>query len=205
MIAYLKGVLAEAGPDSAIIEVNGVGYYLAMPALDLQGLPPAGQVVRVHTRLVWRETGGQLFGFLKPASVEAFDLLLEVSGVGPKVALGILSVLRLRELREACLTGNAALLSRAQGVGKKTAQRIIMELKDKFGALPGDGPEDGSLFATATEGGAVGDALSALTALGYNQAEAGHFVAAAVRELGGDGTVEEILRTALRLMAAGSR
>lgn len=203
MIAYLKGTLAEAGVDNAVIEVNGVGYFVSMPVRDLQCLPPAGQTIRVHTRLVWRETGGQLFGFLKPASVESFDRLLEVSGVGPKAALGILSVLSPLELREACVTGNAATLSRAQGVGKKTAQRIIMELKDKFGTLPGEGSEDGGPVAAIPAGGAVSDALSALEALGYNQAEAGHFVAAAVRELGSDASVEAILRTALRIMAAG--
>ncbi|MDA8333461.1 MAG: Holliday junction ATP-dependent DNA helicase RuvA [Peptococcaceae bacterium] len=193
-MAYLKGILAQGGPDSAVIEVNGVGYLVAMPVRDLQGLPPAGQLVHVYTRLVWRETGGQLFGFLKAASVESFDLLLEVGGVGPKMALGILSVLAPDELREACLTGNAALLSRAQGVGKKTAQRVIMELKDKFGVA--SVPENGAVSGA----GPLGDALGALTALGYNQAEAGQFAAAALRELGEGASVEDILRTALRLM-----
>lgn len=202
MIAYLKGVLARAGPDGAVVEVNGVGWALAMPARDLQGLPPAGREVHVYTRLVWRETGGQLFGFLDPASVEAFDLLLEVGGVGPKMALGVLSLLSPGELREACLTGNVALLSRAQGVGKKTAQRMIMELKDRFGLLPaGDGP----VTRAGGEGGALGDAVSALAALGYNQAEAAQYAAAAFRELGESATVEEILRRALRLMTGAAR
>jgi len=201
VIAYLKGLVAETRPDGAVIDVGGVGYLVFMPAPDLQGLPPPGAAAHVHTRLVWRETGGQLFGFLKAASVEAFDRLLEVSGVGPKVALGILSAVTPAQLGEACLTGNFALLSRAQGVGKKTAQRIIMELKDKFGGLAGpDVPSP-----AAGEGGAVGDALNALAALGYNQAEAGQAVATAVRELGGQPAVEDVLRQALRLLAGGPR
>jgi len=199
VIAYLKGLLAETRSDGVVIEVGGVGYRLFMPTSDIQGLPPAGATVRVHTRMIWRENGGQLFGFLKAASVEVFDHLLEVSGVGPKVALAVLSAVTPAQLSEACLTGNFALLSRAQGVGKKTAQRIIMELKDKLGAIG-----DADTAAGAPPGaGAVGDALNALSALGYSQAEAGQAVAAAVRELGGQPAVEEVLRRALRLLAAG--
>ncbi len=202
MLAYIKGELTELSEDGIVVEAGGMGYAIRVPASVLPQLPALGSLVKIYTHLQVREDGVGLFGFLTRDDLEVFRLLLSVSGIGPKGALNILSVLTPDELRFAVLSEDVKTLSLAPGLGKKTSQKVILELKDKFSledalekqqehvraAAPGAAAED-----------AAGEAAQALAALGYSQSEA----LRAVREVpGAEGmTVEELLKQALRRMA----
>ena len=131
MYAYLNGKVAEKGPNSLVIDVNGVGYLLSVSMNTLQETPPIGENMKVYTLLSVREDAMELFGFASQEEKKMFSRLLAVSGIGPKVALSILGAMPLRDLTLAIVTGDITSLSRAPGVGKKTAQRIALELKEK--------------------------------------------------------------------------
>ena len=167
MIAYIKGSLATAGAGWAVIEVNGIGYRLQIP-LTTQ-MPSLGQELKLYTYMAVREDGIQLYGFSEEEQRDCFLALLDVAGVGPKVALAVLSCLTPNQLRVVIVDNDVNQLVKVPGVGKKTAQRILLELKDKLKAsnivITDEMPE------IPTQG-AVGDALAALAALGYSQAEA---------------------------------
>ncbi len=173
MIAFLRGELAAVRSDTAIIETGGIGYEVMMPAASLERLGPAGSQVTVHTYLYVREDNIGLFGFLDPDELDLFKQLISVSGVGPKAALAILSVLSADALRLAIVAEDAKTISKAPGVGAKTARRLIVELKDKIslsaedGGYQGDEPE-----LSADRSSAAEDAVMALTALGYSSSEA---------------------------------
>ena len=132
MIAYIKGELAATDVDTVVVEAGGLGYEIYVPASVYEGLPALGAQVRLHTYLHVREGGIQLFGFLDRDSLEVFKLLITVSGIGPKGALGVLSVISPNELRFAILADDAKTISRAPGIGAKTARKLILELKDKL-------------------------------------------------------------------------
>ena len=132
MISYIRGTLAEKNEDSAVVEAHGVGYQIFVPVPVLSELPPLGESVKIYTYFSVREDGMSLFGFLSRQDLAMFKQLIGVNGIGPKSALGILSALRPDVLRMAVASGDAKTISRAPGVGPKTAQRIILDLKDKI-------------------------------------------------------------------------
>ncbi len=194
MIARLKGLLDETGADWAVIDVAGVGYLVHCSSKTLAALGERGEACTVFTDLQVSESDMRLLGFADAAEREWFRLLTQVQGVGSKVALAILSALSTAELQSACAGGDAAMVARAQGVGPKLAGRIVNELKDKAGAVPGSGG-----MATAPPmRGATADAASALENLGFKPAVAAQAVARAIEELGEGAAEGDLIRVALR-------
>ena len=203
MISYIRGTLAEKNEDSAVVEAHGVGYQIFVPVPVLSEFLPVGESDKIYTYFSVREDGMSLFGFLSRQDLAMFKQLIGINGIGPKSALGILSALRPDVLRMAVASGDAKTISRAPGVGPKTAQRIILDLKDKIR------PEDvlaGGLeesLAVPEEISGVGqagkEAVEALTALGYSAAEA----AGAVKKvkITEEMTAEDVLKGALRHLA----
>ncbi len=204
MIAFLQGILSVKLADRVEVDVHGVGYEVFIPKRSLSDLPPVGRPVNLKTHLHVREDAQQLYGFLKDSERQAFLLLLSVSGVGPKAALGVLSALSADELYRAVLQDDLAALKAVPGVGVKTAQHIVLEIKEKVARLAREGAiEAGAVSAGSLPGSrAVGDALQAFLALGYSDTEARRATASAVEVLGDKATVEEILKVGLKSMSA---
>lgn len=199
MIAKLKGLLDETGSDWAVIDVSGVGYLVHCSARTLSALGEVGEACTVYTDLQVSENDMRLLGFAEAAERDWFRLLTQVQGVGSKVALAILSALSTGDVQQACANGDAAMVARANGVGPKLAGRIVNELKDKAGALPGGGGAVGAVAAPA--GGASADAVSALENLGFKPAVAARAVAAAQGELGEGASEADLIRVALKRAA----
>lgn len=205
MIAKLTGLLDDFGPDWAIIDVCGVGYLVHCSAKTLTQLGIRGDKVVVHTELQVSENDQRLIGFASAGERGWFRLLTAVQGVGSKVALAILSALSAEEIQRACASGDAAMVARAQGVGPKLASRIVNELKDKAGGLgpipagAGSPPIEG--LGAAPAGSVSADAISALQNLGFKPATASMAVAAAVKELGDDAGLNDLVRVALKRAA----
>ena len=176
MISYIRGPLAEKFEDSVVVEAGNVGYRIFVPISVLERLPAAGTEVKLYTHFQVSETGMSLFGFLDRADLELFRLLIGVNGVGPRSALGILSAMAPDALRIAVVSGDAKALTKAPGVGTKTAQRILLDLKDKIRAedlLTADAPSlEAAEGISAGFGEAAKEAADALTALGYSTGEA---------------------------------
>lgn len=203
MISYVKGPLVEVSGDRIVIETGNVGLEIRVPLSLLDELPKTGEQIKVYTYFQVREDAMSLYGFLHRQDREMFQQLLGVNGVGPKGALGILSALRPDDLRMAIISGDAKAISRAPGIGTKTAQRVILDLKDKvspedlFSSLEEEGldPAGASLPADVREDAAK-EAIQALVALGYSNLEA----ARAVRktEVTEDMTAEDVLKASLR-------
>jgi len=196
MIAKLKGLLDETGADWAVIDVAGVGYLVHCSSKTLAALGEAGEACTVFTDLQVSENDMRLLGFATAGERDWFRLLTGVQGVGSKVALAILSALSTEELQRACAAQDAAQVARANGVGPKLAGRIVNELKDKAGALPGVGGA-----AAIPTGGASSDAVSALQNLGFKPAIAAAAVARAIDELGEDAGEGDLIRVALKRAA----
>jgi Holliday junction DNA helicase RuvA len=198
MIVSLRGKLIEAGVLRVVIESSGVGYEVNVPVTTAERLPKLGAEVFLLIHHVFREDGQALYGFAVAEEREFFKLLVEkVSGVGPKMALNILSRLSLPILRDAIIRGDVALLSQCPGVGKKTAERLVMELKDKVG-LEGSAPSVATLApAAALAPTPASDALAALVALGFKPADADKGVRTAVAKLGPGATADQLVKAAL--------
>lgn len=173
MIERLRGELVQRGEGEVLVDVGGVGYAVAMPPRSADGLGALGAAVVVHTHLVVREDAHALFGFATEVERAAFRLLIAVNGVGPRLALAVLGVLDPAELAGVIARGDTGRLTKVPGVGKKSAERLIVELKDKIGALP-VAPATGRAPAAGTDADAAlrGDLRSALVNLGYRAAEA---------------------------------
>jgi holliday junction DNA helicase RuvA len=187
MIAFLEGTVVEKSGDRVTISVQGTGYEVLVPATTLSRLPPVGKPARVFTRLQVRDDALVLYGFSTADERSLFDLLITVSGVGPKVALAFLSVLSTDSFRRAVATGDLAALTLVPGVGKKVAGRVLLDLKDRLG-----GPE--SVVA-----GPLAEVREALLSLGLTPQEAHEAMAGLVTGNGqADRPVEELLREALR-------
>lgn len=197
MIARLSGVLASAGGDTAIIDVNGVGYLISASARTLSSIGPIGSPVVVHVETQVREDAIQLFGFASEDERDWFRLLTTVQGVGGRVALAILSVLPPADIQAAIAMRDTASVARANGVGPKLAARIVNELKDKAGALP-SAP---GVAAALPKGGASADAVSALQNLGFKPQIAAAAVARAIDELGEAAAEGDLIRVALKRAA----
>lgn len=200
MIGYIRGTLAQTGEETVLLDNHGIGYQIRVPQRVLESLPGTGEEVQLYTYMHVREDGISLSGFLTQDELEVFRLLLGVSGVGPKGAIGILSVLSANDLRIAVHAQDAKAIAKAPGIGSKTAQRVIIDLKDRLhleDAIPpavSAGEED-----AADTSSVQGEAVQALTALGYGASEA----AAAVRKVKvTEGmTVEECLKQSLKYFA----
>ena len=210
MIAFLSGLIESFSADTAVIDVGGVGYEVNISAEVSSGLSAigTGNAVKLYTYTYIREGQIALYGFLSRDDLSLFKQLITVSGIGPRGGLSLLSVLSADDLRFAIVTGDAKMIARAPGVGKKTAERLILDLRDKIStAYAGDGEGEGLLLSgkaagsAATETGSVesspaGDAVEALVALGYLRAEA----ARAVKRCAQKEDTEAILREALRYL-----
>ena len=202
MIISIQGTLTEATPLRAIIELNGFGYEVNIPVTTAEKLPAAGTVVKLHTLVTYREDSQTLYGFATTAERDFFRLMIEhVTGIGPKSALTIMSKLSLSSLEAAIRAGDVATLSKCPGIGKKTAERLVVELRTKVGA-------SGSLDTTSlgssasSDGKPAGetklhDAILALTALGYKAADADTAIRRATLALGPKATTEQLIKKAL--------
>ncbi len=202
MISYIRGPLMEKLEDSVVVEAGNVGYQIFVPVSVLSSLPAVGEEVRIYTYFQVREDAMVLYGFLNRQDLDIFRKLLSVNGVGPKSALGILSALGPDEFRLAVVAGDAKRITKAPGIGLKTAQRILLDLKDKVDAeslLPAGEDQNGSRAAVSGMGEAGKEAVEALTALGYSASEA----SAAVGKAAADEnmTAEDILKKALKYLA----
>ena len=202
MIGYIRGILEEADEQSVMIDNHGIGYRIFVPSSAFSGALPIGKEVKIYTYLSVKEDAMQLYGFLTRDDLRMFRMLLGVNGIGPKAGLGILSALTADELRFAVLADDAASIAKAPGIGKKTAQKLILELKDKLNLedafeqkLANQAAKD---ISAADAGSQVQEAVQALTALGYPGTEA----LRAVKKVEGaeSMTVEEILKAALKKM-----
>ena len=201
MYAYIKGELAEKNIDSIVVEAAGVGYLIYIPTQYFDMLPDEGEDVKIYTYLGVREDAMILYGFLSKDDLEIFKLLITVSGIGPKGGLAILSTLSADDLRFAILSGDSKAISKAPGIGAKTAQRVILDLKDKLSL------EDAfeKKLENQTSGAAVSmnstvknDAVMALNALGYSSTES--LKAVSKVDITEDMDVEDVLKLALKNM-----
>jgi Holliday junction DNA helicase RuvA len=198
MITFLHGKLVEALPTQIVVEVNGVGYEALIPLSSFDKLPAPGQPVKLLTQLVVREDAHTLYGFMSAAERDLFRLLVNsVSGIGPKTALNILSGMNVVAFRGAVAGSDVKSLSQISGVGKKTAERIVVELRDKIGAA-GALEAASARHSLSPEDQKTNDATLALMALGFKQTEAHDAVRAAQAMLGPQATVEQIVRACLK-------
>ena len=203
MISYVKGVIADFEKDKVIIENNGIGYGVYMPARSLGLLPSVGSEVKIYTYMNVREDAMQLFGFLSKDELNMYKLVITVSGIGPKGGLSILSTLSADDLRFAVLSSDAKAISAAPGIGKKTAEKLIIELKDKLNmddilTHAGEGSESGAPAPVAVNSSIQSEAAEALVALGYGSTESYKAVKAVDMEK--FITVEAVLKEALKKM-----
>ncbi len=188
MIGRIAGTLAEKNPPQVVVVAGGVGYEIDVPMSTFYHLPRTGEAVELLTHLVVREDAHLLFGFLTAGERTAFRQLIKVSGVGPKVALAVLSGLSVEDLAAAVAAEDAARLTRVPGIGKKTAERLVLELRDKL-------PSGAAASKSAAPHGP--DVLNALLGLGYNAREA----AIAIRDLPPDLALADAIRQALKVLA----
>lgn len=202
MISYVRGELASVEPDKAVVDVGGVGYGVFMPQQALSMLPSPGSEVKLYTYLNVKEDAMQLFGFLTKDDLEIFKLVIGVSGIGPKGGMNILSCMTPDDLRFAIMSGDAKAISAAPGIGKKTAEKLILELRDKVDIETvlehaAHGNDTVQVTSGAAESSIQAEAVQALTALGYGNAES----LRAVKKTSPDcQTVEDILKEALKYL-----
>ena len=198
MITFLDGKLVEALPTQITVDVNGSGYEILIPLSSYDKLPQPGHPVRVLTHLAVREDAHTLYGFMSAAERELFRLLVNnVSGIGPKIALNVLSGISVTAFRGAVANGDLKMLSQISGVGRKTAERIVVELKDKIGAA-GAWEASSAQRALSPEDQKINDAVLALMALGFKQVEAHDSVRKAQGALGPQATIEDLVRACLK-------
>jgi len=198
MITFLHGKLVESLPTHVVVDVNGVGYEALIPLSSFDKLPQPGGTVKLLTQLIVREDAHILYGFMTPEERDLFRLLINnVSGIGPKTALNILSGMNPVAFRGAVANGDVKALSQISGVGKKTAERIIVELKDKIG-LAGAWEASSARRSLSSDEQRLNDAVLALLALGFKQVEAHDAVRGAQAMLGTQATVEELVRACLK-------
>ncbi len=199
MITSLRGTLTSVTPSRATVELNGFEYEVNIPVTTAEKLPAPGAVLKLHTHVIYREDAQTLYGFASPAERDFFRLMIEnVTGVGPKMALSIMSRLSLSSLESAIRMGDIGLLAKVPGIGKKTAERLVVELKSRVGgadvSLSGAGEPSAGAGQPAN---AVRDAVAALVALGYKAADADQAVRRAALVAGVEATTEQLVKKAL--------
>ncbi len=198
MITFLHGKLVEALPTQVIVDVHGVGYDVLIPLSSYDKLPAPGNDVKLLTHLAVREDAHVLYGFMTAPERDMFRLLINtVSGIGPKIALNVLSGMSVTAFRGAVAISDVKALSQISGVGKKTAERIVVELKDKVGA-PGAWEASSAKRGLSPEDQKINDAVLALIALGFKQIEAHDSVRAGLSALGPNASIEDLVRSSLR-------
>lgn len=198
MISFLHGKLVEALPTQVIVDVNGVGYEVLIPLSSFDKLPQPGNDVKLLTQLIVREDAHILYGFASGPERELFRMLINnVSGIGPKTALNVLSGMNAVAFRGAVASGDVKSLSQISGVGKKTAERIVVELRDKVGAA-GAWEASSAARSLSASDQKVNDAVLALMALGFKQPEAHESIRAAQAVLGESASVEALVRASLK-------
>lgn len=201
MIAFLEGTLAEALPTQIVVNVHGVGYQVMIPLSSFERLPDIGAPVKILTHLAVREDAHVLYGFSSAGERDLFRLLLNhVTGVGPKIALAILSGLPVELFKAAVVAGDIAAISKISGVGKKTAERIVLELKDKVG-VAAEWEASSARNAPSESDTRVHDAVLALISLGYKQVEAHKAVKRAIDLAGSTPPADELVRQALKILS----
>jgi holliday junction DNA helicase RuvA len=200
MITFLEGTLVEALPTHVVIGVHGVGYHVFIPLSSYDRLPPVGQQIKILTHLQVREDAHVLFGFMSSAERDLFRLLVNhVSGIGPKTALDVLSGTSVASFKANVVAGDVASLAKTKGIGKKTAERIVVELKDKVGIAAAWEAASASHAPTPQEAN-INDAVLALISLGYKQVDAHKAVKAALEKGGPAQSSEDLVRAALKQM-----
>ena len=201
MIAFLEGTLAEALPTQIVVNVHGIGYQILIPVSSYERLPQPGTPVKILTHLAVREDAHVLYGFLTPGERDLFRLLLHhVTGVGPKIALAVLSGLPTEMFKAAVVAGDIAAISKISGVGKKTAERIVLELKDKLG-VAAEWEASSAKNAPSEADVRMHDAVLALISLGYKQVEA-HKAVRRVLDLSVSApSAEDLIRQALKILS----
>ena len=206
MIAFIKGQLIECQLTLAILEVNGIGYEVHVPLTTVEKLPSLGDAVKLFTHATYREDSQTLYGFIDRESRDFFRMIVDkVSGIGPKIALNLLGSLSLQTLKVSIASGDVAMLSKAQGLGKKTAERIVVELKDKV--LPKELSQDSNISPSSLDNGQQADisqnltnfqdAVSALLTLGYKATDADLAIRRASESMDENASTEELIRLAL--------
>lgn len=201
MIATIKGTLVEANPTIALIEVSGIGYEVHVPLTTMEKLPSPGGQIFLYTHAVYREDSQSLFGFHSREDRDFFRVLIEkVSGIGPKLALRIMSKLSIAMLKSAIMSSDVSLLAKCPGIGMKTAERLVIELKDKVSpSIPSTAPLPHPLDATSSVNSRdrMVDAINALSTLGFKSPDADKAIRRAFQELGPNASIEELVKQAL--------
>ncbi|MDD5349586.1 MAG: Holliday junction branch migration protein RuvA [Chthoniobacteraceae bacterium] len=198
MITFLEGVLAESLPTQIVVNVHGVGYEVLIPLSSFDKLPPTGQPIRILTHLQVREDAHILYGFMSAAERDLFRLLINhVSGIGPKLGLAVLSGMSVGNFKSAVVNADTGLIAKISGIGKKTAERIVLELKDKLG-IAAAWEAASAQHAPGGDAVRINDAVLALLSLGYKQTDAHTAVKAALAGAGAAASVEDLVRQALK-------
>ena len=197
MIATIEGILTEVSPLKAVVEINGLGYEVLIPLTTSEKLPKPGQKIKLYTKVVYRDDSQNIYGFHNREYREFFILLVEkVSGIGPRIALSILSKMSVQVLKNAIAASDTAMLAKCPGIGKKTAERLVIELRDKVVPIAPIGTLAGAP-ATPVAFGRLQDAVAALMTLGYKAADADKAVRAASKKLESEASTEELIKIAL--------
>ena len=198
MITSIQGLLAESGLVRAVVELDGFGYEVHIPVTTAERLPAVGSTVKLHTLVIYREDSQTLYGFATAEDRDFFRLMIEnVTGIGPKMALSIMSRLSLPLLQGAIRAGDISTLSKCPGIGKKTAERLVIELKSRVGAPGTASPALPSADGAPAPGAPHADAVAALVALGYKVGDADEAVRRASLALGAKATTETLIKKAL--------
>ena len=194
MIVGIKGKLISSTPVSAVIEAGGLFYEVNVPLTTSERLPVSGSDVMLHTLAVYREDSQSLYGFVSASDRDFFKLVIEkVSGIGPKIALNMMSRMSVQTLQGAIASGDSTLLSKCQGIGKKTAERLVLELRGAFVPVA----NQQGLGNLITEASSISDAVAALSSLGMKPADADKLVRQAYASIGSEATVEDLVKFAL--------
>src|SRR6266404_672034 len=202
MITFLDGQLVSARPTQATVDVNGVGYEVFIPLSSYDKLPAVGQPIRILTHLAVREDAHVLYGFMSAAERDLFRLLVNnVSGIGPKLALAVLSGMSVNNFKAAVVNSDAVSLAKISGLGKKTAERIVLELKDKLGVAAA-WEAASATHAPTPEEERANEAVLALIALGYKQIDA-HKIVRELQQRGEAKSAQDLVKLALKRMATG--
>ncbi|NCG08052.1 MAG: Holliday junction branch migration protein RuvA [Verrucomicrobia bacterium] len=201
MIARIQGTVIEATPLRCVLDLNGLGYEIHIPVTTAEKIPPIGESTTLFIHSVYREDSATLYGFASAEDRDFFRLLVErVSGIGPKIGISILSRMSVELLRNAIASSDVALLSKCPGIGRKTAERLVIELKDKVfpdGAAAASGSDSTAPGSTGLPASNYQDAVASLITLGYKPAEADKLIRKASTQLPADANVELLIRTAL--------
>ncbi|MDY6865639.1 MAG: Holliday junction branch migration protein RuvA [Halobacteriota archaeon] len=193
MISLIRGTIELKTDESVVVDVNGIGLEIVVPSSTLSRLADIGEEVKLHTHLQLREDSLKLFGFSSLKEKELFELLINISGVGPKMAIAILSDIPAKKLERAITQEDLITLTSVSGIGRKTAQRLILELKEKIGLLSYDVDEDSGTMGSD----ALDDAVVALVSLGYSEKDAKKSVKTASESINGNYTLEELIKKTL--------